>query len=404
MHVTGLITEYNPFHNGHLYHIQKTREITGADYIIVVMSGNFVQRGAPAMIDKYTRTEMALKGGADLVIELPAAFAASSAENFAAAGIALLNGLGIVDSICFGSECGDVKLLKLIAKLLAKEPPALSDSIKAFLKEGLSYPEARANGILSYLGNKNSEKMTEILKSPNNILGIEYIKAIIKSQSSIRPYTIKRQGTGYHDVALTLEQNISSATAIRLALEKKDGIDRIQAYVPDFVFTELKSSPYITSNDFSSLLSYCLLSSSEDNLVHYSEVSKELASRIYKNRLQLDQFDEFTEHLKTKQYTYTRISRSLFHILLNIKKTDIENYKNNNYMNYARILGFRYRSKELLTALKKQSLLPMVTKIADVNYPLLNHEIFASHLYNSVVFHKYGTILKNEYTRGIIIL
>lgn len=402
MHITGLITEYNPFHNGHLYHIQKAKEITGADYVIVIMSGNFVERGAPAIIDKYRRTKMALEGGADLVIELPTAFATSSAEDFAASGVAILNGLGIVDSICFGSECGDVKTLETIAKLLVKEPPALSDSIKTFLKDGLTFPEARANGLVSYLGNENAKEIHEILKSPNNILGIEYIKAMIKSGSPMKAYTIKRQMAGHHDISL--EQSICSATAIRSALLDSTGIGGIQGQMPDFVYSELKSASFITSNDFSLLLSYCLLSSSEKSLTDYVDVSKELASRIYKSRLQFALIEDLTENLKTRQYTYTRISRCLFHILLNMKKTDMEQYKNSNYINYARILGFRSDSKELLTVLKKQSFLPLITKVAGVSYPLLEHEIFASHLYNSVIFHKYSVTMKNEYTRGIIIL
>ena len=196
MKITGLITEYNPFHNGHLYHIKKAKEITGADAVIVIMSGNFVQRGAPAIMPKRLRTEIALNAGVSLVIELPVCYATGSAEYFASGAISILDSLGCIDSICFGSECGDYKKLEHIAKILADEPEAYRLSLKNQLKTGLSFPKARQNGLKEY---SKDDSLDEILEHPNNILGIEYVKALYLQKSPIKAYTIKRIVSDYHD-------------------------------------------------------------------------------------------------------------------------------------------------------------------------------------------------------------
>ena len=196
MKITGIIAEYNPFHNGHLYQIKKARELTGADYIIVVMSGNLTQRGTPALIDKYSRAQMALSGGADLVIELPACYATASAEYFAMGAISILNQLGCVDSICFGSENGNIAMLTKIANALVSESEDFVQALKNNLKNGDTYPVARNAALAETISGITS--YDTILGFPNNILGIEYIKALIRQNSSIKPYTNLRIGADYH--------------------------------------------------------------------------------------------------------------------------------------------------------------------------------------------------------------
>lgn len=210
MRVNGIIAEYNPFHNGHGYHIDAAKKQNNADYTIIAMSGNFMQRGEPALIDKYKRAEMALLNGADLVLELPAFYSASSAEFFARGGVTLLDKLGVVDSLCFGSECGDVDVLRRIAEILADEPEKYVSSLRRYIKDGLSYPTARTNALLEY--DPTLSNFHDVLSSPNNILGMEYIKTLILRKSSIQPVTTKRIGSSYHDLRLGINQ--SSAKAI----------------------------------------------------------------------------------------------------------------------------------------------------------------------------------------------
>lgn len=224
MKTAGIIAEYNPFHNGHRYQIEELRARTGADFVIIAMSGDFVQRGEPAVFDKYTRTRMALNAGADLVLELPAAFATSSAEDFAACGVALFDKLGVVDLLCFGSECGDVTALEPVARLLAKEPEGYGKLLQERLSKGDSFPKAREWAVTEWMKreiNTDGADMQALLSSPNNILGIEYMKALIRRGSSIDPYTIQRNGQGYNDSdidAVADGQGFASASAIRKAL------------------------------------------------------------------------------------------------------------------------------------------------------------------------------------------
>ena len=194
MRVNGIISEYNPFHNGHKYLLTESKKATSADYTVIVMSGNFVQRGAPALINKYKRAEMALQNGADLVLELPKYYATASAEYFAMGGISLLDKLGVVTNLSFGSECGDLAVLEKIARILVEEPNDYTILLRENLKKGQSYPTARTNALLEY--NADFGEYKDVLSSPNNILGIEYLKALLKRKSSIQPYTLLRTGAG----------------------------------------------------------------------------------------------------------------------------------------------------------------------------------------------------------------
>ena len=411
MKTVGLITEYNPFHNGHAYHIEKAKMLTGADRVIVVMSGDFVQRGAPAVMPKHLRAESALLSGASLIIELPVCFATGSAEYFAQGSISLLNQLGCIDSICFGSECGDLHLLKEIAQILADEPIEYQTALKQALKEGASFPAARQEALNIY-----SDKYSEILASPNNILGIEYLKALAKIHSKMEPFTIKRIGAGYHD--MDIDGQFSSATAIRSDIYQLADVNssseslpltHIQTQVPSSCH-ELMKKNYQTrypvkSDDFSLLLKAKLLSETADSLSHYLDMSPELANRILRLRNDYLSFEQFCDLLKTKELTRSRISRSFIHVLLGITNDWLTAMKAP--APYARILGFRKDHADLLGILKQTSDIPLITSparavLADTAYQMLELDIYASDLYESVITDLYGTPFHNELTKQII--
>lgn len=412
MNVVGLITEYNPFHNGHLYHLQEAKKITGADYAVVVMSGNFLQRGAPAIVDKHTRAAMALLNGADLVLELPVSYAAGSAEYFAMGAVSLLDKLGIVNSLCFGSECGDIDLLSTIAAVLLDEPKEYRSILQAHLKQGLSFPAARSNALLDYLSDSfQSSGIMETISNPNNILGIEYIKALKKRNSTIKPYTISRVSSGYHEAEL--KESISSATALRNSIFKNQNLNELRNQVPVSVYKLLeekyqKGFP-IYANDFSSILKYKLLSETSSSLTDYVDVSSDLALKIMNHLNQYENFHQFADLLKTKELTHSRITRVLFHILLDIKKESLETYIYHDYIQYFRILGFKKDSTLLLNGIKNSASIPMITKLADAKknlspsqYAMLIQDVFASDIYHTIVTDKFSTPFINEYSSQII--
>ena len=411
MKTVGLITEYNPFHNGHAYHIEKAKMLTGADRVIVVMSGDFVQRGAPAVMPKHLRTESALLSGASLIIELPVCFATGSAEYFAQGSISLLNQLGCIDSICFGSECGDLHLLKEIAQILADEPIEYQTALKQALKEGASFPAARQEALNIY-----SDKYSEILASPNNILGIEYLKALAKIHSKMEPFTIKRIGAGYHD--MDIDGQFSSATAIRSDIYQLADVNSSSESIPlTHIQTQVPSSCHelmkknyqtrypVKADDFSLLLKAKLLSETAGSLSHYLDMSPELANRILRLRNDYLSFEQFCDLLKTKELTRSRISRSLIHVLLGITNDWLTAMKAP--APYARILGFRKDHADLLGILKQTSDIPLITSparavLADTARQMLELDIYASDLYESVITDLYGTPFHNELTKQIV--
>ncbi len=411
MKTVGLITEYNPFHNGHAYHIEKAKMLTGADRVIVVMSGDFVQRGAPAVMPKHLRAESALLSGASLILELPVCFATGSAEYFAQGSISLLNRLGCIDSICFGSECGDLHLLKEIAQILADEPIEYQTALRQALKDGASFPAARQKALNIY-----SDKYSEILALPNNILGIEYLKALAKLHSKMEPFTIKRIGAGYHD--MDIDGQFSSATAIRSDIYQLADVNfssesipltHIQTQVPSSCH-ELMKKNYQTrypvkSDDFSLLLKAKLLSETADSLSHYLDISPELANRILRLRNNYLSFEQFCDLLKTKELTRSRISRSFIHVLLGITNDWLTAMKAP--VPYARILGFRKDHADLLGILKQTSVIPLITStaravLADTARQMLELDIYASDLYESAITDLYGAPFHNELTKQIV--
>lgn len=396
MKTVGIIAEYNPFHNGHAYHIQKAKELTGADFCVVVMSGDFVQRGMPALMDKHLRASCALAGGADLVLELPVCYAVSSAEYFANGAVALLDQLGIVDSLCFGSECGDIDILSQFAEELLSESPSFKKELDHKLRLGYSYPQSRNAALEASAPHLTA--YTNVLSTPNNILGIEYCKAILALNSRIVPCTVKRAGASYHDNSL--ESSFCSAQAIRESLRHSEVPDTVTRQVPAYVKelvedAYLKSYP-IFSDDISLLVHYSLLSRNASGFTDYPDIDRELSDRIRKQLPKYHDFDSFCELLKSKNRTYVRISRSLLHILLDIRTEDFARYRKEGPVFYARMLGFRESAAPLLSAIKEKSQIPLLSKLADAEKQLaltalsmLEKDIYASHIYQSVVRHKF---------------
>lgn len=415
MKTAGIIVEYNPFHNGHNYHIDRTRSITGADYVIAVMSGDYTQRGCPAVTDKYSRAKMALQNGVDLVLELPLFYACGSAEYFAMGAVSLLDKLGMVDSLCFGSECGDIPLLSQTAASLTTESEGYQQVLQTGIKSGLSYPKARYLAISSCC----PAGIPAAISSPNNILGIEYLKALQKRNSTILPYTIKREGSDYHDTSLSASfgnrKPQSSASAIRRTVSLSPELSAVKAHVPPSVYAILKEingkSFPIDSRDFSILLKYKLLLDASGGYTEYMDVTEDLSDKIRKNLNRYENYEQFCDILKSKDITYTRLSRCLLHILLNIRKVDFAFYAENDYISYARILGFKKESANLLGNIKKHASLPLISKLADAaplldeaGTSMLEKEILASHIYSSVTAAKFSVPFLNEYERQMIIL
>lgn len=403
MKIVGLITEYNPFHAGHLYHMQQARELTGADYCVVLMSGSFVQRGEPAIFDKYLRTKTALLAGADLVLEIPAAFSTASAHEFAAYGVALLSAIG-VDAVVFGSECGQIEILKQAAYALNHESAEFRERLRKGLKAGLTYPQARAKAL------EMEDTWASVLSSPNNILGIEYLRAAEDLHSLMEFYTISRKGSGYHEDTLA-DANFPSASAIRGIIRNslskdKDLLDILASHLPAVTHPAYTGAVPVFVDDFSELLNAAILQMQATFSI--ADLSPELAARLAKPPYFPLSFEKRIQALKTRQLTYTRVSRALLHLALGMREEDISRWKDEGYALYARILGFRRQSSPLLSCLHKKSSIPLITKMADASQSLapsalalLEQEVYASHLYQTVRMKRSG-VFQNEYTEGLV--
>lgn len=408
MKVAGVIVEYNPFHNGHLYHLEKTRKVSGADAVIALMSGDFVQRGTPAFLSKYLRTSMALEAGADLVIQLPLPCATGSAEFFAEGGVSLFNALGCVDVLSFGSESGNLAALSSLAHTLAEEPDAYRRLLSSYVKEGNSFPKARQLALRDYL--KEGDQTPCLLSSPNNILGIEYLKALFRSNSSILPLTIAREGAGYHQ--LEEVDGFGSATSIRMQLSGDDApnFSRICRQMPSFAFRMLQSQFHlqypVAFEDFSFALRYRLLQETEESLCRYRDITPDLARRILNHLDAYDTLEAFCALLHSKEMTLGRIRRCLLAVLLGITREETDMVKKE--PPYARVLGVKKGSAPVLSLLNKTSSIPVLSRLSqadsltETGKKLLEKEIFASNLYGSVIQQKYGTPYLSEYKRPLL--
>ncbi len=411
MKVNGIIAEYNPFHNGHQYHMEDAKGRNGSDYTIVAMSGNFVQRGTPAIVDKYKRARMALSCGADLVLELPISYAVSSAEYFATGGVALLDKLGVVDCLCFGSESGDITPLKKIAHILANEPVEYTRMLRDNLRQGYSYPSARTGALIQYDPSLSTQKDT--LSSPNNILAIEYLKALERQNSSMVPDTTLRMGADYRD--RRLGENPCSALALRQAIFAEQDIESLKEEMPkstyDILADSLKEAKPISINDFSAQLHYKLILEKTKGYCDYLDVSADLSARIQNRLGEFQGYEDFCERLKSKEMTYARISRCLIHILLGLDNASMEALRSLDYAPYARVLGFRREAAPLLAAIREKASIPIITKLADAKkqlderaFAILQKELCMNDIYLSVAALKAGRGMGSDFGTPIEII
>lgn len=413
MKVTAVIAEYNPFHNGHLYQLDTIRQSTDADIIIVVMSGDFMQRGIPGIVDKYRRCQMALANGADLVFELPVYFALGSAEYFAQGAVSLIDKLGVVDYLHFGSESGDISLMyAFTSRMLAHESDAYKTVFNKYLKQGRSFPAARDSALSELLPD---QKTRQLVSAPNNILGIEYIKALIQRDSAIKPVTLARKGGGYSSDSLAAD-SFASANAIRKALFQQSDTDVplcVKNHVPVSVSTILHKETLMFVNDFSEILLYKMIqnkmiqnetlrhktlqsetlqsASRKNAFAKYYDIGEQLSHTLYNNLPKYTTLEEFAQTCKTRNLTYTRICRGLMHILLDMTQENANVLKHNDYAQYARLLGFTEHGKQLLRTIKANASIPVITKPSSALKQMsgtalmsLQSDIHAADIYDSV--------------------
>ena len=386
--VVAIIGEYNPFHNGHAYHLQKTKEITNADCVIAIVSGSFVQRGNVSLIDKWSKADMALLNGVDLVIELPTVYSISSAENFAYGAIKILNSLKVVDTLSFGSEFCDLDVLEKIADTLIEEPPEFKTLLEHELSKGVSFPKARENALLMYLN--DIRKYANILSSPNNILAIEYLKALKRTKSKIKPMAIKRVNVGYND--LGTKNNFASATAIRQKIidNTPAGLSKLmpsKSY--KILYNSIQKGHYVKDvTAFEKQILYVLRKMKTEEIANLPDVSEGLENSIKNAADSCNTINEFMNIVKTKRYTATRIQRILLYALLGITKEDMKtSYK---VQPYIRVLGMNEKGKELLSTMSrfrnKLNVITSVKKYVDSNpnkelLNMLNIDINATNIY-----------------------
>lgn len=395
MNITGLVVEYNPFHNGHMYHLKKSKQITGSTGVVAVMSGNWVQRGEPAIIDKWSRAKIALENGVDLVIELPVIWSLQSARQFSRGAVTLLHRLNVIDYLVFGSESANINLLKRAASLQINEDQDFKDTFKKNMSTGISYPEAIGK-TLAQLGN---EKL-----GPNDILGIEYLKTLIELNSSIKPFTIKRKGSGYHDFEIDHNTKFASATAIRKhLLEKKE----VTKFIPPATSSNLHLvDKFIHFNLLEPYLFYRLRTIPSEQLSLYTGWEKGLENRVSDAAYKSTKIQDLIQYIKTKRYTRSRINRYLLHVLLHLEHNVVAEFNKKGPV-YARVLGMNNTGRNILNKIKENSTLPIIIRpgrdlrFLDDNCRIcFNIEVRATALYN---------LLQNkealdEYTRQLIII
>lgn len=384
MKILGVVTEYNPFHNGHKYHIEKSKEITGADAVVAVMSGNFMQRGEPAIFDKWSRASAAVMSGVDLVIELPTVFALNSAEYFGFGSCYILNHLGVIDSLVFGSEDGNINSVKAVSHLLMSSKEDIAKAVAKHMSDGHSFPKAREMAIVELSGESHDLNLSK----PNNILGIEYFKALLHMKSSIDVDTVKRISADYNDPSLKAE--ISSATAIRKHIISGGNIGELAANVPSATLELINQSEnYVCLEDLSAIVISLLRRSTSEELSLIHDVSEGLENKIIYEANNTESIDELIENLKSKRYTRTRIQRILLKILLNIK----DDYIGKSFElepKYVRILAFNDKGREIIKMAKKKSELPIITNLDRLeNYhedirSMLTYDIRSTNIYSMI--------------------
>ncbi|WP_167578550.1 nucleotidyltransferase [Jeotgalibacillus proteolyticus] len=401
MKAAGIVVEYNPFHNGHLLHVNETKKVTGADIVIAVMSGPFLQRGEPALVSKWARTKMALASGVDIVIELPFCFAVQHATHFASGAVRLLDAIGC-DTLCFGSEDGTVAPFINMVAWKNNNEQLLNEKIKQLSKDGLSYPTATAKSYDLLADNQGSALD---LSQPNNMLGFQYIEAIHKYAPGITPFTIKRQASGYHQAELHQEK-ISSATSIRKAIYE-DGITSVSGHVPPETYSGLLQyynhvKQYHSWEDYWALLQYSILSQSPEELRTYYEMEEGIEYRLIDAARKADSFTSFMEAVKTKRYTWTRLQRIFTHLINHTKKED---FSGNTAPAYLRLLGMSQPGRSYLQRRKKEFGLPLISRVGRNDEQLLSMDLKAGRVYAMGVTNKAArsSLLLADYTNPPII-
>lgn len=372
MNVVGLITEYNPFHNGHLLHLKMAKRTAQSELCIAVMSGNFVQRGEPALFNKWIRTEMALLAGVDLVIELPTAYATRNAQSFAWGAIGLLNATGVVTHLCFGSESGNLSELQRLAHFLDNETPEYQQLIKKYLSSGHILPKARSLALAEWLKDDVEQKREHwptLMASPNNVLGIEYLTALEKWNSPIQPLTITRLYTGYHDTGLDQVNQIASATAIREHLIHKAALEDLKHVLPDSSYRVITreiatGSGPIFADDLSGIVLAKLRTTDLEQISQVTDLTEGLENRIKTAAHQAEDWKDLVSQIKSKRYTWSRIQRLLCHFLMGYNQQEAKALDDAGGPRYIRILGFNSRGQQLLQNMKKKATLPIITHIA----------------------------------------
>ncbi|MDO5339496.1 MAG: nucleotidyltransferase [Eubacteriales bacterium] len=401
MKACGIVAEYNPLHTGHVYQMNKARQISKADCIIVVMSGNFVQRGEPAVIDKYARTRAALKAGADIVVELPVFYALSSAENFAKGAVLTLSKMK-ASSICFGAETDNTDSLSQISQTIVSESPEYKAVLNKALAGGLSYPAARQTALLEYL-----PECKDIIAGSNNILAIEYIKAILGNNLNMAYYPVLREGAGYNDDTDNAEY--ASAFGIRKMLVS-DEFDKLKKYVTSDMYEEISHSQNcpLFIDDFSSIFNHKMLFLKQkcninhtdfaEKLAEYEDITPDLANRFAAAFTGRETITEYAMKVKSKNIVYSRICRCIMHIILEIRKPMSDLYNN---IPYIRLLGFNKTGQQYLGSIKKELDVPFITKAADYKNEL-SFDLACSDIYAQAVYEKSGHVMKNELQQNII--
>ena len=408
MKIVGLVVEYNPFHNGHLYHLKKSIEITNSTHSVAVMSGNFLQRGEPALFDKYKRAEIAVLNGVDLVIELPTLYACQSAEIFTHGAITLLNSLNCIDSICFGSEEGCIDTLVEISRVLVEEPDEFKSILKKNLDIGLLFATARSKALYEYISsngilNISEDKLSNILSSSNNILGIEYIKSLLKHESSIKPFTISRILADYNSESI--DSSICSATAIRKTLSTDNTLSKISSVVPKQTLNIISEN---INNNFNPMFDEYYFDTIReivvrdfDKLNSYFDVNEGIENKIYKSIFTSSNLSELHQLVKSKRYTLTKIKRILNNILLGITKDDMNHVKNLETLPYVRVLAFNDKGREIIKKIKSSSDIKIINKFSNINFEnnlvfetLIKYDIKATNMYNIPYYKSNKNLLK----------
>lgn len=358
MKICAIICEYNPFHYGHLYHIQKAKELSGADGVMCILAGNFTQRAEPAVTNKYVRASMALEGGSDIVVQMPTAYACSSAEVFALAGVKIANSFDNVTHLAFGCETKNYKLLQEIAAYLAKEPKEYKEALKGWLDKGNSLVVSRQKAIEELIKQNQVDfsevtETLEILQKPNNILAIEYLKALIKTESKIEPVFVQRGDSDYHSEDICGKD--TSATAIRSRLLQKQSVKKVKRLVPRFSYNLLKEEvrdfglpSYELFND---LCMFMIKTADAEKLKNIYDVSEGLENRFIECCKDIKSLNELLLEVKSKRYTYTRLKRIVLRLLLGIDKSIIEKIYTVNKLPYIKVIGFKAEREDILSKL-----------------------------------------------------